>query len=145
MQLNTEYSWFKIEITKTISYNDTIRYKGKLTKNNYIEVDKMPFKLWISREEEVEIPGFTSREEARKYFKEKYEEAFQLSESFKMDGEQVYSYMYIVDREKFNEIQEYMETHNTCFINSEDPKIKGFMESYQSILIFEDRRLSITH
>ncbi len=53
--------------------------------------------------------------------------------------------MYIVDREKFNEIQEYMETHNTCFINSEDPKIKGFMESYQSILIFEDRRLSITH
>ncbi|MEB8860050.1 MULTISPECIES: hypothetical protein [Bacillus cereus group] len=105
----------------------------------------MPFKLWISREEEVEIPGFTSREEARKYFKEKYEEAFQLSESFKMDGEQVYSYMYIVDREKFNEIQEYMETHNTCFINSEDPKIKGFMESYQSILIFEDRRLSITH
>ncbi|TKI83289.1 hypothetical protein, partial [Bacillus mycoides] len=94
----------------------------------------MPMKLWISREEEAEIPNFTSLEEARKYFKEKYEDAFQLSESFKIDGEQVYSYMYIVDRKKFNEMQDYMEKHNTRLIDAGNPETKGFMESYQSIL-----------
>lgn len=51
----------------------------------------MPLKLWISREEEAEIPDFKSHEEARKYFKERYGDAFQLSEPFKIDGEQVYS------------------------------------------------------
>ncbi|MEK4930494.1 hypothetical protein N2V92_01125 [Bacillus sp. CH_48] len=46
----------------------------------------MPFKLWISREEEAEIPDFKGHEEARKYFKEKYGDAFQFSESLEVDG-----------------------------------------------------------
>ncbi|TKI73673.1 hypothetical protein FC701_36825, partial [Bacillus mycoides] len=79
-----------IGIIRTITYNDTIRYIRKITKNNYTEVNRMPLKLWISREEEVEIPNFKSHEEARTYFKEKYGDAFQISESFKIDGEQVY-------------------------------------------------------
>lgn len=61
----------------------------------------MPLKLWISCEEEAEIPNFKSHEEARKYFKEKYGDAFQISESCEVDGEQVYFYMYIVDRYLF--------------------------------------------
>ncbi len=108
-------------------------------------MNKMSLKLWISREEAAEIPNFKSHEEARKYFKERYGDAFQLSEPFKIDGEQVYSYMYIVDKEKFNEMQDYMDKHNTRLINAGDPETEGFMESYQSILIFEDGRLSITH
>ncbi|MEC3195663.1 hypothetical protein P9Z84_23635 [Bacillus cereus] len=105
----------------------------------------MPLKLWISGEEEAEIPNFKSHEEARNYFKEKYGDAFQLSEPFRIDGEQVYSYMYIVDKKKFNEMQNYMEKHNTRLIDAGNPETEGFMEFYQSILIFEDGRLSITH
>lgn len=37
----------------------------------------MPLKLWISREEEAEIHDFKIYEEAKKHFKEKYENAFQ--------------------------------------------------------------------
>ncbi|WP_103652723.1 hypothetical protein [Bacillus thuringiensis] len=105
----------------------------------------MPLKLWISREEEAGIPDFKSYEEAREYFKEKYGDAFQLSESLEVDGEQVYLYMHIVDKEKFNEMQEYRSKHNTRFINAGNPETKGFMESYQSIQVFEDGRVNITH
>ncbi|MEC2715352.1 hypothetical protein P9X50_27290, partial [Bacillus cereus] len=60
-------------------------------------------------------------------------------------GEQVYSYMYIVDKGKFNEMQQYMEKHNTRIINAGDPETIGFMESYQSSLIFEDGKLNISY
>ncbi|HFK1483272.1 MULTISPECIES: hypothetical protein [Bacillus] len=80
----------------------------------------MPLKLWISREEEAEIHDFKIYEEAKKNFKEKYENPFQLSEPFKIDGEQIYSYMYIIDREKFKEMQDYIEKYNTYLINDGD-------------------------
>lgn len=108
-------------------------------------MNKMPFKLRISREKEAEIPDFKGHEEARKYFKEKYGDAFQLSESLEVDGEKVYFYMYIVDKEKFNEMQDYMRKQSTRLINAGNPETKGFMESYQSIQIFEDGRVNITH
>lgn len=80
-------------------------------------MDGTSLKLWISREKEAEIPNFKSNVETKKKCKEKYGDAFRISESFNIDGEQVFSYMYIVDKEKFNEMQVYIKKHNTRFID----------------------------
>ncbi len=42
-------------------------------------------------------------------------------------------------------MQVYIEKHNTRLIDAGKPETKRFMESYQSIQIFEDGKLNISY
>jgi hypothetical protein len=105
----------------------------------------MSFEKWISRQEEAELPEFKSHDEARAYFKEKYGDAFQLSDSDVIDGRKIYFYMYIVDWDRFNKMQEYMRKQNSRLLNAADPETNGFIDSYQSVQIWEDGEIHIVH
>jgi hypothetical protein len=96
------------------------------------------FEKWISREEEQEIPEFESHEEARKYFKEKYGDNFQLSDSEMIDDRKCYFYYLIVDKEGYEEGMASMK---------KDGFVSGmrFMKSQQPIQIFEDGIIHIVH
>lgn len=98
----------------------------------------MSIKKWISRQEENELPNFGSHDEARKYFKEKYGDMFQLLRSEMIDGEKIYFYNYIVDYDAFRKGNE--ELRDKGFIAGME-----FAESAQPIEIWEDGRIHIIH
>lgn len=92
----------------------------------------------ISRNEEANLPDFSSHEMARKYFKNKYGDRFVMTNSEILDGMKIYFYSLILDNEIFEDGQKK--------IGKGDP-VHGldFMNSYQPIEIWEDGRIHIIH
>ena len=48
--------------------------------------------MFITREEEHNLPDFTSHDEARAYFKQRYGDKFQLEDSVEINGRKLYFY-----------------------------------------------------
>ena len=57
----------------------------------------------ISREEESKMPSFTSHDEARAYFKDKYGNDFQMIDSREFEDKKIYFYNLILNKEKYLE------------------------------------------
>lgn len=96
-------------------------------------------KGYISREEEAKIPEFTSHEEARSWFKEKYGDRFMMTGSEDLTEGKVYFYRLILDEEKHEELQRRM---------AEDGYVIGMAEltfSFQSIEVFSDGSIHVIH
>ncbi|UDY80673.1 hypothetical protein [Geobacillus phage GR1] len=98
----------------------------------------MGMKKWISRKEEQEIPEFKSHNEARKYFKDKYGDNFQMSDSEIIDGMKVFFYYLIIDEKAFSEGQKLLR---------EGKPVSGleFIGSHQPIQIYENGTIHIVH
>lgn len=96
-------------------------------------------KMKISRQAEAEIPEFDSHENARKYFKNKYGNHFVMMSSEMIDDEKIYFYSLILDRKIFEEGQKQMSKDGFM------ADALDYMNSYQSIEIFEDGRIHIIH
>lgn len=93
----------------------------------------------ISREEESNMPEFTSHEEARKYFKERFGDDFQLINSEIIDNEKIYFYHLILNKDYY-----------MSYVTNEKVRIKAdsnllFMFSYQNIEINENGNVHIIH
>ncbi|MEB8652074.1 hypothetical protein P4G96_25220 [Bacillus cereus] len=93
----------------------------------------------ISRKDEEKIPSFSSHDEARTWFVNKYGRTFQLVSSELIDNQKGYFYYLILDKEKFTKGQEILLKHG-MLVNSME-----YLGSYQSIEIFEDGRIHIVH
>ena len=55
----------------------------------------------ISREEESNIPDFTSHDEARAYFKDRFGNNFQIISSKEFEDRKIYFYDLILDKERY--------------------------------------------
>lgn len=93
----------------------------------------------ISREEEHQLPRFKSHDEARKYFKDKYSDSFQLMESDIMGGEKIYFYKLILDREAYYDMIAKLESNGVV------PMSERYLFCTQNIQISEDGRVHIVH
>lgn len=93
----------------------------------------------ISREEEANLPNFSSHQEAREYFKNKYGSSrFVMTDSDVIDGRDIYFYYLILDPKAYKDGQKKL---------LEDGYVTGFeyFHSHQSIEIFEDGDIHIIH
>jgi hypothetical protein len=92
----------------------------------------------ITIEEESEFPMFNSHQEAIEYFKTQYGDDFILKSSKEIDGETVYVYVLVVDREAFKSGQEKLARFEI---------VQGseFTDSFQSIDISENGDIFIAH
>lgn len=93
----------------------------------------------ISREEEYRLPRFESHDEARKYFKDKYGDNFQLMDSDTMDGEKIYFYKLILDKEAYYEMIAKLESNGVI------PMCEKYLFCTQNIQISENGRVHIVH
>lgn len=93
----------------------------------------------ISREEEYALPNFASHDEARAYFKEKYGDDFQMTDSSSIDGQKIYFYKLILDRKAHKEFNEQLRENGYAKMTKE------MMFSSQDIQIFEDGHIHIVH
>lgn len=93
----------------------------------------------ISREEESKIPEFNSHAEARKYFKDKYGDSFQLMDSDDSSGEKIYFYKLILNKKVYMEMIEEMNRNGFASMSEER------MFSSQDIQIFENGNIHIVH
>lgn len=97
----------------------------------------------ISYKEFKSYPKFENREEAEKWLKEKYgEDFFFLSERMN-DGEPLYSYNYVLDRETYDKMQEWKERNKSVLFPPWAPETKGFTDSFQEILIWDDGKVEV--
>lgn len=94
---------------------------------------------YISREDEAQIPDFSSHDEARDWFKLKYNNSFQLETSQEINGQKLYFYFLILDHEKFFKGQQEMTEKG--FIGD----ALEYLGSYQKIEIYEDGSIHIVH
>ena len=92
----------------------------------------------ISRQAEAELPDFSSHEEARDYFKNTYGEQFVMVSSHVIDETKVYFYALPLNPSVFKDGQEQIQQGE--FVLGLE-----YLESYQSIEIFEDGRVHIIH
>ena len=92
----------------------------------------------ISRQAEAELPDFSSHEEARNYFKNTYGEQFVMVSSHVIDGTKVYFYALSLNPSVFKDGQKKIQQGE--FVLGLE-----YLESYQSIEIFEDGRIHIIH
>ncbi|MCM3358665.1 hypothetical protein [Psychrobacillus sp. MER TA 171] len=91
-----------------------------------------------NRRDEDNLPNFLSHEEARGYFKQKYGDAFIMTDSQEIGGKKLYFYRLILDPQTYKEnINELLNKGNIRGIE--------FLNSYQSIEIFEDGGIHIIH
>ncbi|WP_409299858.1 hypothetical protein [Peribacillus sp. SCS-155] len=92
----------------------------------------------ITIEEESTFPLFSSYEEASAFFIAKYGEDFILKSAQEIEGEKVYVYILVVDREAYEEGQKKLARFEI---------IKGteFTDSFQSIGISENGDLFIAY
>lgn len=67
------------------------------------------FDKWISREEERQLPQFSSHREAREYFKSKYGRDFVIEAIEDIDGEDCYFCAVIFDWDAYNEMMDRAE------------------------------------
>ena len=93
----------------------------------------------ISREEEYQLPRFKSHDEARKYFKDKYGDSFQLMDSDDSSGEKIYFYKLILNKKVYMEMIEEMNRNGFASMSEER------MFSSQDIQIFENGNIHIVH
>lgn len=96
-------------------------------------------KYGISREEENQLPNFTSHEEARKYFKDKYGNDFQMTDYYDDCKQKIYFYKLILDRKVFSEIMEELSKGNII------PMTKERIFCSQDIQIMENGEVHIVH
>lgn len=96
-------------------------------------------KYGISREEEYALPKFKSHQEARAYFKDKYGEDFQLMDSDVIDGEKIYFYKLILNKEALEEMYRQIEEKGYASGTTE------MMFSSQDIQIWENGGIHIVH
>jgi hypothetical protein len=92
----------------------------------------------ISRQAEAELPNFSSHEEARDYFKNTYGEQFVLVSSHVIDGTKVHFYALSLNPSVFKDGQKKIQQGE--FVLGLE-----YLESYQSIEIFEDGQIHIIH
>ena len=93
----------------------------------------------ISREEESRLPEFKSHDEARKYFKDKYGDDFQLIDSDTSSGEKIYFYKLILNREVYMDMLK--EMNKNWFV----PMTEEKMFCTQDIQITEEGMVHIVH
>lgn len=91
----------------------------------------------ISREDEANIPAFTSHHDAIKYFKDKYGSDLLYEE---YDSE-CYFFCLILDHEAFRKGRNAMKKGNP--LTGDDAL--SFIYSYQSIQIFDNGNVHIVH
>lgn len=96
-------------------------------------------KYGISREEEYALPKFKSHQEAREYFKEKYGDDFQMTDSNVIGGEKIYFYKLILNKEAFKEMHRQMKENGYASCTKE------MMFSSQDIQIWENGGIHIVH
>lgn len=92
----------------------------------------------ISRQDEVELPVFLSHEEARNYFQTKYGKRFVLVSTHMIDEMNVYFYALALNLSAFEDGQEKIQ-------QGEFSLGLEYLESYQSIEIFENGQVHIIH
>lgn len=92
----------------------------------------------ITRQEEAEIPLFNSHTEAREWFKDRYGDAFMLTDSELVGTEICYFYYLILDRAVFEE--EVKKLHSGTMTDS-----LKFLNSYQNIQIMDGGSVHIVH
>ena len=92
----------------------------------------------ISRQAEAELPGFMSHEEAQNYLQNKYGERFVMVSSDVIDEMKVYFHALVLEPSVFEEGQKKIR-------QGEYDLGEEYLESYQSIEIFEDGRIHIIH
>ena len=93
----------------------------------------------ISREEEAKLPKFNSHAEARMYFKDKYGADFMITNSEVIDGEKIYFYKLILDREAYCDMMAHLE------VNGYVPANEKYLFSSQDIQIHENGFVHIIH
>lgn len=96
-------------------------------------------KYGISREEEANFPIFNSHDDARKFFKDKYGDDFQMVDSYFIDDKKIYFYKLILNRKVYFEIIDAMEKGMLVEMNEER------IFCTQDIQIFESGHLHIIH
>ncbi|MED1105016.1 hypothetical protein [Bacillus paramycoides] len=97
----------------------------------------------INQEEFKSYPKFENREEAEKWLKEKYGEDFIFSEEREFQKKPLYCYIYILNIEVFDRMQEYIRRTGSRTILTWEPETKGFADSYQEILIWGDGKVQV--
>lgn len=99
---------------------------------------------WISKEEEDNFPRFENHEEAIQFFEDRYKDDFQFSRTLNIDDDEVYLYLYVVDKEKADEMKEYIINQNSFLINTtKDPEARRFLDSCQHIFIWKNGKIKI--
>ncbi|MCQ6268290.1 hypothetical protein M1K46_22075 [Fictibacillus sp. WQ 8-8] len=82
--------------------------------------------------DEAKIPSFKTHEQAKLWFKEKYGDAFQLSNVEPIDGQQCYSYVLILDVHTYIRGQADLKEHGIM------KDALKYLSSHQSIYITDD-------
>lgn len=91
-----------------------------------------------SRVEENNLPEFESYGDALAYFKEKHGKDFQFASAEIIDGQKIYFYHLILDRETYERCMNEMQ--NNGYSSGMD-----LIMSYQSVEIWEDGRIHMVH
>ncbi|RFU65470.1 hypothetical protein [Peribacillus glennii] len=91
----------------------------------------------ITKEEEIKLPVFNSHLDAVKHFKNKYGDDFVLKSQGEKNGEKIYIYVLLLDKEAFKEGQEKLARFEMV-----PPE---FTNSFQSIEIMENGDLRIAY
>ena len=100
---------------------------------------RMLINMKISRQAEAEFPDFYNHENARKFFKNKYGDSFVMANSEMIGDEKVYFHHLILDRQQY--FDSFKKLKEDSFITDS----LEFMNSYQSIEIFEDGRIHVIY
>lgn len=96
-------------------------------------------KYGISRKEEAELPSFKNHDEARRFFKERYGDSFQMYDSDDSHEPKIYFYRLILNKEAYIEMNNELIENGFCVMTEE----KAYCT--QDIQIFEDGRIHIVH
>ncbi|MEH7114531.1 hypothetical protein V7124_19520 [Neobacillus niacini] len=91
-----------------------------------------------SRTDEHNLPDFKSHDEARRFLKEKHGRALQLVGKEEIDGEMIYFYDLILNREV------YVKGMNELIMKGHSSGLE-FLMSSQRIEIWEDGRIHMIH
>ncbi|WP_373896407.1 hypothetical protein [Virgibacillus sp. CBA3643] len=92
----------------------------------------------ITREEETRFPTFLNHKSARLWFKEKYGKHFVMVGSEVIDGEKVYFYNLVLDRETYLEGREKLQSGE--MVTGFD-----FINSYQAVEVYENGNIHVVH
>lgn len=93
----------------------------------------------ISREEEHQLPRFESHSEARIYFKNIYGANFMITDSDIIDGEKIYFYKLILDREAYYDMIAELEVNGIVKMS------ERYLFCSQDIQISESGSVHIVH
>ncbi|MDM5455666.1 hypothetical protein [Bacillus subtilis] len=102
----------------------------------------------ITRKEFESFPKFKDVEEAIKFFKEKYGDHFIEQACGPLEEIELgryYPHMLIIDKEVHKRLSEWMNKQKYPTYPGDNPDTKGFGESFQTIIIFEDGRVQVSN